>query len=128
VENFGDELVSRGSMHPASLTLMVSRTGWAGALLSVMAMSGGTLWAQAPASGAATAQPMPSVSAAVSSEPAKKSAEPESPLSAAMELLRNGKLAEAESAYRAILVSDPKSTRGYVGLFRVLLREKRLRR
>lgn len=104
---------------------MASRTSWLGALLSIMVMSGGTIWAQAPASSAATAQPIPSGSATVSAEAAKKSVDPP-PLGAATELLRNGKLAEAESAYRAILVSDPKSAAGYVGLFRVLLREKRL--
>jgi predicted Zn-dependent protease len=113
-------------MHLAGLTPMVLRTGWSDAVLFLMVMSGGMLWAQAPPPSAANAQPTPPGPAAVSVAPAKKSAEPESPLGAATELLRNGKLADSESAYRAILVSDPQSARGYVGLFRVLLREKRL--
>jgi len=106
--------------------MMVFRTGWPGALLSAIAMSGGALWAQTPPPGAAAVQPTPSGAAAVAVEPAKKSAEPESPLVAATELWRNGKLAEAESAYRAIVASDAKCAASYVGLFRVLLREKRL--
>jgi predicted aspartyl protease len=116
-------------MQPASLRWIVSRASQLGALFSVMAMNGvngGALWAQGPASSAATAPSTPSVSTAVSAEPAKKNAEPDLPLGAAAELFRNGKLTEAESAYRAILASDPKSVAGYVGLFRVLLRQKRL--
>ena len=105
---------------------MASRTSWLGALLSIMVVNGGTIWAQTPASSAAAAQPIPSGSATVSAEAAKKGADPQPPLGAATELLRIGKLEEAESAYRAILVNDPKSAAGYVGLFRVLLREKRL--
>jgi tetratricopeptide (TPR) repeat protein len=126
MEDSGEKLVMKpGSIHPVSLKLMASRTGWLVALLSLIVVSGGTLRAQAPPASAA-AQPIPSGPAPLSVEPAKKSAEPESPLGAATELWRNGKLAEAESAYRAILASDAKSAAGYVGLFRVLLREKRL--
>lgn len=47
-------------------------------------------------------------------------------MNAATDLYRSGKMGEAEAAYRAILQSDPKSAPAYVGLFRVLLREKRL--
>jgi tetratricopeptide (TPR) repeat protein len=44
---------------------------------------------------------------------------------AAEQLFRTGKFAEAEGAYNAILQSNPKSTQAYIGLFRVLLRERR---
>jgi len=47
-------------------------------------------------------------------------------MNAATDLYRSGKLGEAEAAYRAILQSDPKSAPAYVGLFHVLLREKRV--
>ncbi len=95
------------------------------ALLSLMVMTGGTLRAQAPPSGPTAAQPPATNAAAVSVESAKNSAEPASPLTAAAELYRNGKLGEAEAAYRAILQSEPKSATAYVGLFRVLMRQKR---
>jgi tetratricopeptide (TPR) repeat protein len=127
VENFGKKLVlNQVSIRPGSLRLMTSLTGRLGALLSVIAMSGGTLWAQSAASSGTSAQPTPSGAATVSVETDNKGAEPEPPLTAATELLRNGKLAEAESVYRAFLISDPKSATGFVGLFRVLLRQKRL--
>jgi tetratricopeptide (TPR) repeat protein len=91
-----------------------------------MAMSCVPLWAQSPASSPPAAQQSTTIQPAVTVEIAKNAAEPASPLNAATELYRNGKIGEAEAAYRAILQNDPKSSGAYVGLFRVQLRQKRL--
>jgi len=82
--------------------------------------------AQASPASPAAAQPPATNPATVSADAAKKSAEPPSPLAAATELYRNGKLGEAESAYRAVLQNDPQSAPAYVGLFRVLMRQTRM--
>lgn len=50
---------------------------------------------------------------------------PADQITAATQLLRTGKFAEAESVYRAVLQGNPKSVPAYVGLFRVFLRERR---
>jgi len=48
------------------------------------------------------------------------------PLQAASQLFRSGKLAEAEAAYKEVLKGEPQSPDAYVGLVRVNLRQKRL--
>lgn len=48
------------------------------------------------------------------------------PLAEAQHLARAGKFAAAESAYNAILKSDPNSANAYAGLSRVLLKERRV--
>ena len=50
---------------------------------------------------------------------------PTDQLAVATQLFRTGKFAEAESAYKSVLESNPKSAPAYIGLFRVLLRERR---
>lgn len=67
--------------------------------------------------------PAPAAAAVTSSAVAPA---PSTPMAAAVQLFRTGKFAEAEGAYNAILQSNPKSALAYVGLFRVLLRERRL--
>jgi tetratricopeptide (TPR) repeat protein len=106
--------------------LPVPRGAFCGAVLAVLIVIGVPLWAQAPPSGSTAAQPLATNSTVVPVEAAKTKAEAVSPMGAAIELFRSGKLGEAESAYRSILEGDPKSVAACVGLFRVLLREKRL--
>jgi tetratricopeptide (TPR) repeat protein len=95
------------------------------ALPSLLAMIGVPLWGQVPPVNPAAAPPVATKSAVVSGEAGKRSEEPASALDAATELFRSGKFIEAEAAYRAILQSDSGSAQAYVGLFRVLLRERK---
>jgi tetratricopeptide (TPR) repeat protein len=46
-------------------------------------------------------------------------------IAAATQLFQTGKFADAEGAYRLVLQGNPKSAPAYIGLFRVLLRERR---
>jgi predicted Zn-dependent protease len=96
------------------------------AICYLIAISCVSLWAQSPSSSPPAAQQSTTIQPAVTVEIAKNAAEPASPLNAATELYRSGKIGEAEAAYRAILQNDPKSAPAYVGLFRVLLRQKHL--
>ena len=95
-----------------------------------MILVAGMLHTQTPASGTQTS-PAPAATKGVAagdakpSEPAK-AAPPAPPLEAAAQLYRNGKLTEAEAAYKEVLQNDPKSPDAYVGLVRVNLRQKRL--
>src|SRR5712672_4424541 len=98
-----------------------------GAPLSLILLSGVPVWGQAPSVSPSTAPAeITKPPNAIAAEPGKKSVEPPSPLNAATDLFRDGKVGEAEAAYHAIIQSDSKSAAAYVGLFRVLLREKRL--
>jgi tetratricopeptide (TPR) repeat protein len=95
-------------------------------LLSLMVMSCAALWGQSPISNPTPSQQSATSQPAVTVDVARNSAAPATPMNAATDLYRSGKLSEAEAAYRAILQSDPKSAPAYVGLFHVLLREKRM--
>ena len=95
-----------------------------------MILLAGMLHAQAPASGTQTA-PVPAATKGVAAVDAKpneppKATPPATPLEAAAQLYRNGKLGEAEAAYKVVLQKEPQSSDAYVGLVRVNLRQKRL--
>ena len=92
--------------------------------------SAGILHAQDPPSGSQStpppaAAPITSPADSKPAEPAKTAA-PATPLEVATQLYRNGKLAEAEAAYKSVVESEPKSAGAYVGLVRVNLRQKKL--
>jgi TolA-binding protein/predicted aspartyl protease len=95
-----------------------------------MILLAGMLHAQAPASGT-QASPAPAASKGVAAPDAKpskppKATPPATPLQTAAQFYRNGKLAEAEAAYKDVLQSEPQSPDAYVGLVRVNLRQKKL--
>ena len=86
-----------------------------------------TAWAQqadkpsqaaTPATSSATPNTHPDANLGPSGGPTEN-------IAAATQLFRTGKFAEAEGAYRSVLQGNPKSAPAYVGLFRVLLRERR---
>src|ERR1700687_2758098 len=79
--------------------------------------------AQTPAAGPAQPSPAPA-SAPVASRPGTSPLP--APLRDALELVRKGKFAEAESAYKAILQTNPKSALAYVGLTRLYLEQDRV--
>ena len=93
--------------------------------LVVVILNSFPLWGQTPSPSPATQLPGPK-STVVSAGIVRKNPDLVSPIDSAKELFRTGKFGEAESAYRAILQSDPNSTAAYVGLFRVLMRETRV--
>jgi tetratricopeptide (TPR) repeat protein len=95
-----------------------------------MILLAGMLHAQAPASGT-QASPAPAATKGVAAADAKpseppKATPPATPLQTAAQFYRNGKLAEAEAAYKEVLQSEPQSPAAYVGLVRVNLRQKKL--
>src|ERR1700721_305638 len=73
--------------------------------------------APAPTKGAAPVDAKPNETA--------KAIPAATPLQAASQLFRSGKLAEAEAAYKEVLKGEPQSPDAYVGLVRVNLRQKR---
>jgi tetratricopeptide (TPR) repeat protein len=89
----------------------------------------GMLHAQSAATGTqaspAAATKVVAAADAKPSEPAKATP-PATPLEAAAQLYRSGKLAAAEAAYKEVLQSQPQSPDAYVGLVRLNLRQKRL--
>jgi len=95
-----------------------------------MILLAGMLHAQAPASGT-QASPAPAATKGVAAAGAKpseppKATPPATPMQTAAQLYRNGKLAEAEAAYKEVLQGEPQSPDAYVGLVRVNLRQKKL--
>lgn len=89
-----------------------------------------------PAASSLQAQTPPAASAPLSSPstsnphesqpPAASGSLSPAPLRDAQDLFRSGKFAEAESAFNAILQSNPKSALAYVGLTRLYLKQNRL--
>src|SRR5215475_10332218 len=77
----------------------------------------------APTPGGSTAA---SVSTTAAPDGAKTAQPTPSPLSAALQLYREGKFIQAESAYNALLKDEAKSVSAYVGLMRTQLKQKRL--
>src|SRR5258708_22819186 len=95
-----------------------------------MILLAGMLHAQAPASGT-QASPAPAATKGVAAAGAKpneppKATPPATPMQTAAQLYRNGKLAQAEAAYKEYRQCDPQSPDAYVGFVRGSLPHKQL--
>ena len=73
----------------------------------------------------AALQPLSRAQSPEESGPAAKPTQQNPALAAADQLYRSGKFAEAESAYRSLIQSDPNQLRAHTGLVRALLRQEK---